>query len=398
MPLERASERRGARIGFLTYHRSVNDGSTMQAYSLYHLLQREVPGAQVEIVDYMPASLRRRHRRLALYNGRPPFFNPRYAWAYRSQQAFLRRHCRYSRTRLVSDDAEEAQRFIESLKYDAIVVGSDTTWELERDPRPPNAYFRPARGVPAFAFAVSADPVPADSRVWSEKAATIREAVEAFQVITVRDEATGNFLKSLGVAPDRIGRLPDPTILWDFGEHVRKQHRLGSGHRPVAALAAMPGLARLLYPHLQAAGFEVVSLMGSRQLHGVTALPLFTTVPQRLGFYPTFDVVITDRFHMTVFALKHSRASVIFLEDADRWPQANSKGRHLLTTLGLSEMVWRLDERDASPQKLRALLAAWPQLSRDLPQHIAALRDAAQASGYSGVITALQALNARTRQ
>ena len=61
------------RIGLLTYHRSVNDGSIMQAWCLYQLLQRELPGARVEIVDYMPSSLYRRHVRLALYDLHPPF-------------------------------------------------------------------------------------------------------------------------------------------------------------------------------------------------------------------------------------------------------------------------------------------------------------------------------------
>lgn len=393
MPHGRVSERRGARIGFLTYHRSVNDGSTMQAYSLYHLLQHELPDARIEIIDYLPASWHERHKRLALYDRRPPFFNPRYVWSYRNQQAFLRRHCRYSRARLVSDDLEEAQRFIESLDYDAIVVGSDTTWELERDPRPENAFFRPARGVPAVAFAISSDPVPADPRVWMDKAATLRSAVDAFQVITVRDEATRGFVRSLGIAPERIGYLPDPTLLWDFSEHVGQQNGRGSGGRPRVALAAMPGLARALYPLLLEAGFEVVSLMGARQLPGVTSLPLFSTIQQRLGFYRTFDAVITDRFHMTIFSLKHGRGGpVIFLEDANRWPEPRSKGRDLLTRLGLSTMVWRLDEQHASQQELQSRLAAWPELSNGLPQRMAALREEARATEYSGVITALKAL------
>jgi nitroreductase len=397
MPHARPSERSGARIGVLTYHRSVNDGSIMQAYSLYHLLAAEFPDAQIEIIDYIPASLHRRHKRLTLYAGRPPFFNPRYAWTYRDQQRFLRQHCRYSHARLISDDLEEAQRFIESLRYDAIVVGSDTAWELERDPPPPNAYFRPARRTPTVAFAVSADPVPADLTPWSARVASLREALEAFQVITVRDEATRDFLQSLDIAPSRIGYLPDPTILWDFSEHAAGQNGFASSTRPLAALAAMPGLARLLVPHLQEAGFDVVSLMGSRQLPGVASLPLFSTIRQRLGLYRKFDAVITDRFHMTIFGLKHGRGAVVFLEDADRWPQPNSKGRDLLTRLGLAEMVWRVDQRRASPDQLHARLAAWPQVSRGLPQRIAALRDDARASGYSGIVPALETLIASQR-
>ena len=42
------------------------------------------------------------------------------------------------------------------------------------------------------------------------------------------------FLENLGITRDRIGYLPDPTILWDFGEHLAWQERPGSGFRPLA--------------------------------------------------------------------------------------------------------------------------------------------------------------------
>jgi hypothetical protein len=373
----------------------VNDGSIMQAYCLHHLLRHELPGARIEIIDYMPASLHRRHQRLALYNLRPPFLNPRYLWTYQNQNAFLRRHCRLSRERLVSDDLGQAQRFISGLGYDAVVVGSDTAWELERIPEPPNAYFRPSLDVPSFSFAVSADPVPAPGSRWYDRAAELSRALSAFEVITVRDDATRGLLTSLGVEPGRIGYLPDPTLLWDFGDHLADRDPLGSGTKPLAALAASPGLAQALQRHVVNAGFEVVSLMGARQLDGVVAPSQFSTIQERLGLYPTFDVTITDRFHMTIFALKHGRGPVIFLEDVTRWPQANSKGRDLLTRLGLEAMVWRIDARSVSPEPLQAMLAAWPEASRGLRGRMAALREEAARTGFSGVVSGLKAILAR---
>lgn len=365
----------------------------MQAYCLYQLLRRELPGSQIEIIDYMPAALHQRHRRLAIYDRRPPFFNPRYVWSYYNQHAFLKRHCTFSKERLISDDLQETQRFMGSLGYDAIVVGSDTAWELQAIPEPPNAYFRPSTSVPALAFAVSADPVPpaTDGR-WYKKSAELERALNTFEVITVRDNATRDLLQSLGIAENRIGYLPDPTILFDFGEHLRPPEWRGSGARPLAALACLPKLARRLHPQLVDAGFEVVSLMGARQLNGAIAPPRFSTIQQRLGFYPSLGAVITDRFHMTIFALKHGGGPVIFLEDSTRWPQANSKGRDLLTRLGLQDMVWRLDEHDVSPDRLRAALEAWPTISRGLHDRILGLRKNAEASGYSGVMTKLKTI------
>lgn len=397
MPLAYPADRRSyPRIGLLTYHRSVNDGSIMQAYCLYQLLRRELPEALIEIIDYMPASLHRRHRRLALYDLRLPFFNPRYVWTYYNQNAFLRRHCSFSQERLISDNLKQAQSFIAALGYDAIVVGSDTAWELERLPEPPNAYYWPSSSVPTLAFAVSADPAPAADSRWYSKATELKQALDSFAVITVRDNATRDFLQSLGITRSDIGYLPDPTILWDFGEHLSKQEWLGSGKRPLAALAASPRLARLLHPHLVDAGFQVVSLMGSRQLNGAISPPCFSTIQRRLGLYPSLDATITDRFHMSIFALKHGRGPVIFLEDAARWPQPNSKGRDLLTRLGLQEMVWRLDEHNVSPHKLHASLSAWPNASRGLAERIAVLREKAEATSFSGIVTTLKAIVANS--
>jgi len=387
-----ADTRNCPRIGLLTYHRSVNDGSIMQAYCLYQLLRREVPQALIEIIDYMPASLRRRHRRLALYDFQLPFFNPRYVWTYYNQTEFLRRTCRFSTKRLISDDLEQAQRFITALGYDAIVVGSDTAWELARSPQPPNAYYRPSTTAPTFAFAVSADPAPSLDSPWYSKATELRRALNSFQVITVRDDATREFLQTLGIAPGRIGYLPDPTLLWDFKEHLGVQKKLGSGKRPLAGLAASPRIARLLRSHLVDAGFEVVSLMGSRQLGGVISPPRFSTIQQRLALYASLDATFSDRFHMSIFALKYGHGPVVFLEDTARWPQPNSKGRDLLTRLCLQEMVWRVDEHNLSPHTLHAILAAWAHASPGLAERIAQLREEAEATGLSGITAALKSV------
>ena len=386
------SRSRVPRIGLLTYHRSVNDGSIIQAWCLYQLLQRALPEARIEIIDYMPMSLHRRHVRLALYGSRPPFFNPRYLWSYRNQQWFLSRWCRFSSRRFVSDDLVQAQEFIGGLDYDAVVTGSDTIWEIERHPRPPNAYFRPCTTTPTFAFAASADPVPGPQGSCYADPVEVRRAIECFDGITVRDEATRALLERLGIASDRISHLPDPTLLVDFSQHLGTPRLPGAGARPLSALAGSPTLARALLPLIVKAGFQVVSLMGSRQLNGVLSLPTFSTIGERLGLYPSIDLTITDRFHMTIFALKHGRGPVIFLEDTSRWPEPASKGRDLLTRLGLQEMVWRIDDKDVDEARLAAMLDAWPLAAQGLRERLARLRINAEADDYGGIGTALRAI------
>ena len=47
------------KIGILTFHRVINDGSTLQAFCLWSLLNRRYPYAEVEIIDYMSYHLAR---------------------------------------------------------------------------------------------------------------------------------------------------------------------------------------------------------------------------------------------------------------------------------------------------------------------------------------------------
>ena len=50
------------RIGILTFHKPVNYGAFLQAFSLSERLKKEFPEAQVEVVDYIAPMEKRRIR------------------------------------------------------------------------------------------------------------------------------------------------------------------------------------------------------------------------------------------------------------------------------------------------------------------------------------------------
>jgi hypothetical protein len=364
------------RVGLLTYHRSVNDGSVMQAFCLYNILKREVPSASVEIIDYMPRSLRRRHARI-VFAAKHSLIDTQFLWTSWNQMRFLRQHCSFSRRQLISDDLGEAQEFIDSLQYDIVVVGSDAAWELNGvSPPPPNVYYEPSHSVPVVAFAVSADPVPTLQSPLFEPRKDLGNALSQFKVITVRDEATRQFVISVGVNPNVVGILPDPTLLWDFGIHIEPVSRLGSGRRPVAGLAVSSAISRPLRLQLADAGFEVVDIMAPPR--EANSLPRYLTIQGRLGIYFGVDAMFTDRFHMAIFALKSGRGPVVFLEDASRWPLENSKGRDLLYRLGLDEFVYRV-ERDYVPEGLvQRAISSWQVVSSTLARSMSQLRNHAE--------------------
>lgn len=340
------------RIGVLTYHRVVNDGSVMQAVCLQRLLRRLGPSdTVVELIDLAPTASRFRLR--PWITRRPPFLRWREAGKAWLMWRWLERHCAISSRSLVTDDAEAGAGFVDSLGYDAVVVGSDTVFEIRRDgyaPPVPNYYYRPTTTSRPIGFAVSADPLTESARRSVLDEADLREALSDaladFEVLAARDGATEEFLASLCVGSERVERVPDPTLLEDFRDLLDVPE---VSDRPLAGVAvANAALRERLLAELRTLGYETVSLLGAGLADRSTPLG----VAQRIGTFAALDVLLTDRFHGSIFALKHGRAAVLFLEDATKWPDATSKGRELYDSLGLGSRVRSIDPETADAAEL----------------------------------------------
>lgn len=370
------------KIGILTFHGVANPGSMLQTYCLQRILEDLVPGARVEVADYVPAALRRKQWRYII-TPRWPFFRLREYRKHALIRSFLERHCTLSPERLISDDLYEAQAFIRRQRYDAVVVGSDTVWELRErgvTRSVANVYYEPGdHEIVTTSFAASADPV--DSRLKTELIASelgrrALGAIRGFDFISVRDEATAEYLRELGVGPERIKYMPDPTLLWDFSTLVEPLPDWQGGEKPVAGVAiAARNLRRNIAMQLIAAGYDAVNLLGGDG--GSLSLPGGLSFGQQLAVYEDLDLLVTDRFHGSIFAFKLGAAPVIFLEDSAKWSDANSKGRDLFARLGVEEMVMRISSGVPKDLVERGI-ATWQRLEPDIGGAIARLRQHAE--------------------
>ncbi len=360
------------KIGVLTYHRSVNDGSVLQALCLQRLLRELAPeGARVEVVDVRDR-LRERMEMRRLVTKRPPFLRVATWRKMRGLRTFLRRHVALSPVSITTPSLAAARDFVLSQNYDVLVVGSDTVWQLRRfgDADPPHLFYLPGfEGVKKVAFAVSADPIQDRSLLQdAQRSASLRTAIEAFDFIGVRDRPTTEMLTGLGVEPGRLTFTPDPTICTDFSDLVRRPQ---AEERPAAGVAlASAKLRREVSGALLERGFEVVNHLGApppgtRPLSGKGALP------DRLGRFAEQALLVTDRFHSSIFTLKLGKAPVIFTESPGKWPEPNSKGRDLLERLGCGEFVWRPGE-ELAPFLDRA--EKWREDPPDMASRFTSLR------------------------
>ena len=364
------------KVGILTYHRVVNKGSVMQAFCLQSILQDQFPDDTIEIIDYRPWLVEKREYR-KLLSSQPPFFSRAQIGKFRAVRGFLNEYCTVSSDRCISDRTAKARDFIKSQDYDVIVVGSDTVWCVREDggaPLAPNIYTLPRVDTPQkIAFAASADQTKDRLLDDDMRRKRIREGIEDFDYISVRDERTMRVLGRIGINESSIHSMPDPTILWDFSSIVERPKLPFEGKKVAAVEIGSQQIKRRVTSLLKSQGYTVVNLLG-RAMANQEKIPSDLSVPERLGVYDCFDLLITDRFHGTIFTLRTSNTPFIFVESTETYPEPFSKGRDLLRELNLEELVWRTTDGNLTESDLHSYLQIWEDRSGVLPESLKQLQ------------------------
>ncbi len=201
------------KIGILTFHREINDGSVLQAYCLYHLLKNCFPNDRVELIDYQPGHVRQKRRCFRLSKTFPfyHFDKARFRKKKSHNAFFYTSQMTLSRPLTGSNSLSHAVQNLNKLQYDAIVVGSDTVWDTRPNggaPQAPNLFFLPQNNtVKKIAFAASMDkggPRFVPGQTWKE----LITYINRFDYISVRDHATSNYLAAGGVDKNRFTICP----------------------------------------------------------------------------------------------------------------------------------------------------------------------------------------------
>ena len=225
------------KIGILTFHRVYNYGAFLQSYSLSKQLQQDFPAAQIEIIDYESQKMFNYYKTdiLSLLFGHSGSGE---CVSLRQRLSKAKQFCKkvlqdkdyvknikkrnqhfenailtlkISNERLVSDTHENAIEFINSQNCDLIVVGSDAIWNDAQTSKP-NVYYL-GKQIKSKCVSYAASSYGMDYLTKSkEELEVIREAINCFQIIGVRDKATEDYMKLLSVrAP--VYHTCDPSII-----------------------------------------------------------------------------------------------------------------------------------------------------------------------------------------
>lgn len=364
------------RVAQMTWYRSSNYGSVLQAYALQRTL--ESLGVQAELINYDPAPYQRRNISM-VRKSRP--------WRFaRETQQRLMGEAPFKSTAKDASFSEFQVRYIRETapvvtetdfrsmndSFDAFVCGSDQIWSPRCfDPRYFLDFVAPGRRRVAYAPSFGCDELP------DEAAAAMAPLVTAFDCLSAREEAGGRMVERLSGRPCPV--VVDPVVLLvrtDWGSVAD----VSAAPSAPYCLCYFLGRSKENWAHARAAAkarcLDLVTVPvfnGDARREGV--VPENVGPEQFLGLVSRAAHVCTDSFHGLVFSTLFERDVTVYERfKAGTTASQNVRIESYLRAMGLEDCIVRRDATTVSPGQ-RAQPIAYDAVRRRIDERRAASLD-----------------------
>ena len=199
------------RIGILTFHKVINYGAFLQAFSLSERLKKEFPEDEVEIIDYVTAPKRKLF--MVLWNIKHHGIKGGLTELKRiSVFGSAQKNLPLSPKSFKADEHNALFRYIDE-RYDVLIIGSDAVFNWKQTAFPsafiPDFNF----SIPVFTYAASVHGL----RFHDESGDKLKKCGEIFRsmkCVGVRDNCSENFVKFCSPEAETI-HCCDPTLFID---------------------------------------------------------------------------------------------------------------------------------------------------------------------------------------
>jgi hypothetical protein len=323
------------RIGILTYFWALNPGTLLQAYSTYNTVKNSFPTDEVELID---VKFRKVHFKIAKsYLFSPEIIFRAYSRYILYQEAY--KDVKFSVGQYTGKDAKKALDFIKKQEYDAIIVGSDTIfqlydWNLDKEMLP----FYYLEGVDTKKIMLAASCGSTSINDFSDNMKKVAyKSLNDFYKLGVRDKNTFDLFAELKGNNDNLTILPDPTFTYEIDqERTRKTlEKYNFNFKIPSVILSLPDKFKLLSDtirYFKSIGWNIITFDYKKY-----ADYCFFVEPAVWAGIPKFvDMVITDRFHGSVFSIRNNTPVIAVDCDTRRISIANSsKNKCLLEEYGL---------------------------------------------------------------
>lgn len=302
------------KIGLLTYYGDLNCGTNLQAYASLMAIKKFHKDDNVEIIPFH-----------GFYPRILPYISHATPTSLLNDAKRIYKYYKFRKDVLgvthdkVITNIHNALTYINDLQYDKIYVGADTLLELDRLPHGSEeitAYWlSPHIKAQKILLAASCKNIEYE-QLHATQRAKIQASITSFTALGVRDNTTANLL-SWFVSDNQVKIIPDPTFSLNIDySHIENYLQRNNINIPENSICfntyRTDEWAHETATTLKSKGYNIVSLRPAPWadivLNGLSPL-------EQLGVYRYFKLIITHRFHDTIFALKNGIAPLTYIAD-----------------------------------------------------------------------------------
>lgn len=328
------------KVGILTYFWADNPGTFLQAYATQEAFRKRLPDDRVEMVNY-------KHRHVFFKPGRR-HLNPLQLYRdfkrYRIYEKAKAKYFVLSPEKLISKDYNKTLSFIKKLNYDMLVSGADTILQFldfnHKKGTVPIYWLSPELECIKVMCGSSCRALTIND-LSEEHKLFFRKCINQMSLIGVRDDATFALIKELGLDDEsKLELIPDPTFSLDidysYAERFVERKKLD-----FSAPSVMMSFPSVFAPkaeivrHFKSQGYRVFSL--GYAPYADVSLPDISPF-EWAGIYKYFDLVLTDRFHGTLFSILNNTPVISIIGHANLISnRGQSKYSSLWSLFGLEQ-------------------------------------------------------------
>ncbi len=339
------------KIGILTFHKPINYGAFLQAYSLSNKLREVFPSSSVEIVDYIAPKEKKKItinvlwgiKHYGIVNGIQDI---------KKIKAFKKSYSNLTLSRSIStNNLNKLFSYIDS-EYDLLVIGSDAVFNWNQNGYPtafiPNYNFKKCQIVTYAASVHGLRYLDEDK----EKLIECGRAFDNMALIGVRDCNTENFVRCCSTKGDII-HCCDPTVIIN----IDKVLTIAGNYVPKIRNKFSCDLSKKYIVVMLPDG-QFTQKIYERYSKEYQIITLFK--PSKHADYYLYDlnpfewaavlskaaVVITSYFHGTLLALKQNTPVVCVDYSNYNFPYEGKLKDLLLTRFNLQEFYFESDTID----------------------------------------------------
>lgn len=326
-------------ILIITFTSGVNPGTLMQALGVQTAMKLIYPDADVSFLNFPDF---KRAKGIGVRGSKDSIWHTvlqKGFAAYRliKYNALRKRHFHYTKSVDLFNYTKEDEEYIK--QFDLVVIGSDTILEKAYGDKGQIGLNWLPIDVPKIYFAASAS--PANFKPTLELAEVAKNA----KYIGLRDQLTVNlFTEGLGINNIEVFRQPDPSYFLDINKfHLNRKIAAKFDKGKKYALYDFNSnfpLRKELADSIRECGYMVVATA-----YNPYADICFDTIDafDWADIFRHVDIVVTERFHDSVFGLRNEKPVIAIDWDTNRFSASgDSKTLRILEDYGHSHLHFNL--------------------------------------------------------